>query len=67
MWFIQQLRLHSQCRGCGFDPIRELRSHMLHGVAKEKKKKTNKVDKFPIKLIRNEGGWQINNLKNRKQ
>lgn len=37
---VQQLRLlfQCQCRGCGLDPVRELRSHMQHGVAKEKEK-----------------------------
>ena len=31
--------LSLNCRGVGSIPVRELRSYMLHGVAKKKKKK----------------------------
>ena len=39
---VQQLRLCFQCRGCGFDPVMELRCHMPHGVAKEKRRELTK-------------------------
>lgn len=65
---VQQLRLlfQSSAGGVGLIPSGN-RDPTCGMVWPKKKRKTDKVETFPIKLIRNEGTWQINNLNNRKQ